>query len=53
MINYSTSIEAIVENRKHTGRFKVMPKKKKDLGTYECYPRYSAGSVTFLIFFLF
>jgi hypothetical protein len=42
----STSIEAILENGKHTGRFKVMPKEKKDLGKYECYPRNSAGSVS-------
>jgi hypothetical protein len=41
----STSIEAIVDYVKHTGRFKVMPKEKKDLGKYECYPRNSAGSV--------
>lgn len=40
---FKTSIEPIIENGRPTGKFKVTPKDKRDLGKYECLPRNSAG----------
>ena len=42
----TSSIEQILENGKQTGRFKVKPRSRNDLGHYECFPRNSAGSTT-------
>ena len=42
----TSSIEHIIEHGRQTGKFRVKPKDRKDLGKYECFPRNSAGSVT-------
>jgi hypothetical protein len=42
----TSPIEQIIENGRQTGRFKVKPRSRSDLGHYDCFPRNSAGSTT-------